>query len=230
MKKHTDLLPEELALPTLWKEFLADELKAVPMDSLLSFVDNEYNDHTCYPPKAKVFRALDICPPEAVRVVIIGQDPYHGPGQANGLAFSVEEGIDHPPSLKNIFKEIGSDLNKPYPDSGDLGKWASQGVLLLNATLSVRQGEAGSHQGKGWEALTDAVIKGLALRSEGLVFLLWGGFAKKKKKLIDQKRHYILESGHPSPLSANRGLWFGNRHFSKCNALLSEQGKTPIAW
>jgi uracil-DNA glycosylase len=165
-----------------------------------------------------------------LKVVIIGQDPYHGKGQANGLAFSVNDGIAHPPSLINIFKELNSDLGIGYPKSGDLSPWASQGVLLLNATLTVRTAEAASHQKQGWEIFTDKVIETISTNNNGIVFLLWGGYAQKKKKLIDAQRHLVLESGHPSPLSANRGYWFGNRHFSKCNAYLKSKGNTPIDW
>ena len=170
------------------------------------------------------------CPFQETKVVIIGQDPYHGPNQANGLCFSVQDGIPHPPSLVNIFKEIKTDLGIPYPKSGNLERWASQGVLLLNATLTVRAHQAGSHQKKGWEQFTDATIKTLSAHSEGLVFLLWGGFAKKKAALIDTKKHHVLTSGHPSPLSANRGLWFGNQHFSKTNQLLASMDKPTISW
>ena len=163
-------------------------------------------------------------------MVILGQDPYHGPGQANGLCFSVQDGVGHPPSLINIFREIEQDLGAPYPKSGDLSRWASQGVLLLNAVLTVRAHKAGSHQNQGWEEFTNAVIKKLSAEKEGLVFLLWGGFAKKKAPLINSSKHHILTSGHPSPLSANRGYWFGNKHFSQTNKLLIKQGKNPIQW
>jgi uracil-DNA glycosylase len=163
-------------------------------------------------------------------VVILGQDPYHGEGQAHGLSFSVPEGVTHPPSLVNIFKELETDVGKPYPKSGTLTSWATQGVLLLNATLSVRSGQAGSHQNRGWEQFTDAIISAISANKTGVVFLLWGNYAKKKGKHIDRTRHLILEAGHPSPLSANRGLWFGNKHFSKANAYLLQQGTTPIVW
>ena len=165
-----------------------------------------------------------------MKVVIIGQDPYHGDGQANGLCFSVREGISHPPSLKNIFKEIELDLGIPYPKSGNLLRWANQGVLLLNATLTVRAHEAGSHQKEGWEAFTDSVIKTISDRKENIVFLLWGGYAKKKIKLIDLNRHHVLTSGHPSPLSANRGYWFGNKNFYDTNKWLINKDLRPIAW
>ena len=177
-----------------------------------------------------IFAAFDHCPFDETKVVIIGQDPYHGPGQANGLCFSVKDGIPHPPSLINIFKEIQTDLGITYPQSGNLERWADQGVLLLNATLTVRSHEAGSHQGKGWEIFTDAAISKLSEKKEGLVFLLWGGFAKKKQSLIDTTKHHVLTSGHPSPLSANRGYWFGNRHFSQCNKILASKDNKNIVW
>jgi uracil-DNA glycosylase len=183
-------------------------------------VTKEYVTYNCYPEVEVIFAAFNYCLFEDVKVVIIGQDPYHGPGQANGLCFSVKETLPHPPSLVNIFKELHSDIGKPYPQSGSLTSWANSGVLLLNATLTVREYESGSHQKKGWEKFTDAVIRKLSEEREGLVFLLWGGFAKKKSKLIDTNKHHILSSGHPSPLSANRGYWFGNKHFSKTNELL----------
>ena len=167
---------------------------------------------------------------DKVKVVILGQDPYHGPGQAHGLAFSVPEGVAHPPSLINIFKEIEADLDIPYPKSGNLNRWADQGVFLLNATLSVRAHQAGSHQKKGWETFTDAVIKALSTQKEPIVFMLWGGYAKKKSKLIDASKHLIISSGHPSPLSANRGYWFGNKHFSQANSFLKERLDTSISW
>ncbi len=163
-------------------------------------------------------------------MVIIGQDPYHGLGQANGLCFSVNDGIAFPPSLINIFKEIEQDLAIPFPQSGNLERWAKQGILLLNATLTVRESEAGSHQNKGWEDFTDAVIQRISDQKENVVFLLWGGFAKKKGSKIDRSKHCVLETGHPSPLSANRGLWFGNKHFSKANSFLTSKGKNPIQW
>ena len=163
-------------------------------------------------------------------MVILGQDPYHGPGQAHGLCFSVPEGIPHPPSLINIFKEIENDLDVAYPQSGNLRHWADQGVFLLNATLTVQAHQAGSHQKQGWERFTDAVIQMISKQKEGVVFLLWGGYAKQKIKLIDSKKHLVLSSGHPSPLSANRGYWFGNKHFSQCNSYLNSRGATGIRW
>lgn len=213
-----------------WQNILRSELKAPYFRKLMEFVAQEYSIYRCYPREDHIFAALDHCPWEKTKVVIIGQDPYHGPGQANGLCFSVNEGIPHPPSLSNIFKEIHSDLGMPYPKSGNLQPWAGQGVLLLNATLTVREGEAGSHQKRGWETFTDTIIKKLSQEKKGLVFLLWGGYAKKKAPLIDTQNHFILTSGHPSPLSANRGFWFGNKHFGKTNELLVQQGLRPIDW
>ena len=213
-----------------WKGHLKQEFEQPYFASLAQYVRNEYKTHTCYPPGGQIFAAFDHSHFDNTKVVIIGQDPYHGPRQANGLCFSVRNGIPHPPSLINIFKEIEQDLNLPYPHSGNLESWADQGVLLLNSTLSVRAHNAGSHQGKGWEQFTDAVIRILSEQKSGLIFLLWGGFAKKKSALIDHQKHYILTSGHPSPLSANRGLWFGNKHFSKTNELLVKMGKEPIDW
>ena len=195
-----------------------------------NFVKQEYQTNKCYPKGKDIFAAFDYCDFNKVKVVIIGQDPYHGPGQANGLCFSVHDGIAHPPSLINIFKELETDLGKNYPSSGDLSAWAKQGVLLLNASLTVRAHQAGSHQGKGWEQFTDAVIQKISEQKEEVVFLLWGGFAKKKGAKIDQKKHQVFTSGHPSPLSANRGYWFGNEHFSKTNDYLKSIGKEPINW
>ena len=213
-----------------WKNILNDEFEKPYFHQLISFVKEEYKKHTCYPKGADIFAAFDYCSFDDVKVVIIGQDPYHGTNQANGLCFSVKDGIPHPPSLINIFKEITTDVNKDYPQSGNLEHWAKQGVLLLNATLTVRAHEAGSHQNKGWEEFTDEIIKQISSKKERVVFLLWGGFAKKKVKLIDSKKHHILTSGHPSPLSANRGYWFGNQHFSKTNVILKSLGKKQIDW
>lgn len=220
----------EVNIEPNWKERLNNEFEQPYFHELTSFVKQEYMKNTCYPKGKDIFSAFDHCPFQATKVVIIGQDPYHGPNQANGLCFSVKDGIPHPPSLVNIFKEIKVDMQKPYPESGNLERWADQGVLLLNATLTVRAHQAGSHQNKGWEQFTDAVIKTVSNKLEGVVFLLWGSFAKKKSSLIDKSKHHILTSGHPSPLSANRGLWFGNRHFSKTNVLLAQMGKEPIDW
>ncbi|RYC52710.1 uracil-DNA glycosylase [Flagellimonas olearia] len=213
-----------------WKAHLEQEFQKPYFQQLVQFVKQEYSGHTCYPKGKDIFAAFDHCPFQETKVVIIGQDPYHGPNQANGLCFSVKDGIPHPPSLVNIFKEIKVDVEKPYPTSGNLERWADQGVLLLNATLTVRAHQAGSHQNKGWEQFTDAVIKMVSEQLNGVVFLLWGGFAKKKATLIDKSKHHILTSGHPSPLSANRGLWFGNQHFSTANGLLSQLGRQPIDW
>lgn len=213
-----------------WKTRLQPEFEKPYFKELTEFVKLEYAQHTCYPKGPAIFAAFDHCPFDKAKVVIIGQDPYHGKGQANGLCFSVQDGIPHPPSLINIFKEIETDLGIPYPKSGNLERWAEQGVLLLNATLTVRAHEAGSHQKKGWETFTDTVIETLSKEKNNLVFLLWGGFAKKKAKLIDASRHHILTSGHPSPLSANRGFWFGNNHFSLCNQILAEKDNKSILW
>ena len=213
-----------------WKPILAPEFKSSYFLKLADFVQQEYDSHNCYPPKYQIFRAFTLCPLSDVKAVIIGQDPYHGYGQANGLAFSVNHDIAHPPSLVNIFKEIQTDLQLPYPSSGDLTPWATQGVLLLNATLTVRDGEAASHQKQGWEQFTNYVIQEISKRTADVVFMLWGGFARKKAKRIDGNKHLILESGHPSPLSANRGYWFGNKHFSKANTFLKSKGKAPIDW
>ncbi|GGZ68640.1 uracil-DNA glycosylase [Algibacter mikhailovii] len=213
-----------------WKSVLQGEFSKPYFKTLNEFVKKEYQNHQCFPPIDQVFSAFNYCPFNAVKVVLIGQDPYHDYGQANGLCFSVNEGIKHPPSLVNIFKELSSDLNMPYPQDGDLTRWAKQGVLLLNATLTVKAHEAGSHQKKGWEIFTDAVIKSISDHKEEVVFLLWGGYAKKKIKLIDEKKHKVLLSGHPSPLSANRGYWFGNKHFSESNHLLRAYGKSTISW
>lgn len=198
--------------------------------NLTRLVREEYLHHACYPPGPLIFNAFNLCPFDLVKVVVIGQDPYHEPGQAMGLSFSVPEGIPAPPSLVNIFKEIELDLGKPMPPNGDLTRWADQGVLLLNATLTVRAHEANSHQRLGWSTFTDAAIKALSDRRDNLVFMLWGGFARGKKYLIDTNRHLVLENVHPSPLSANRGGWFGNRQFSRCNAFLESKGLTPVEW
>lgn len=213
-----------------WKSHLEEEFKQTYFSSLAGFVREEYSRHTCYPAGSRIFAAFDHSAFEQTKVVILGQDPYHGPGQANGLCFSVRDGVAHPPSLVNIFKEVEQDVGHPYPKSGNLERWADQGILLLNAILTVRAGEAGSHQNKGWEQFTDAVIRILSREKQDLVFLLWGGYAKKKATLIDNNKHRILTSGHPSPLSANRGLWFGNGHFSKTNDFLRSKGKDPIVW
>ena len=213
-----------------WKSVLHDEFEKEYFIKLTVFVKQEYKQHACYPPGSQIFNAFEHCHFNDIKVVIIGQDPYHNIGQANGLCFSVNDGISHPPSLMNIFKEIENDLGIPYPESGNLMRWADQGVLLLNATLTVRAHEAGSHQNKGWEIFTDAVISKISELKENIVFLLWGGYAKKKGAKIDASKHYILTSGHPSPLSANRGFWFGNKHFSKTNSFLQSKGLRTIEW
>ncbi|MFD0932910.1 uracil-DNA glycosylase [Psychroflexus salinarum] len=220
----------EVEIEANWKNILKDEFEKPYFESLIGFVKSEYKNHDCYPKGSDIFNAFEFCPFDETKVVILGQDPYHGPGQAHGLSFSVPKGISIPPSLSNIYKELKDDLDvQPY-SHGNLEAWARQGVLLLNATLTVRAHEAGSHQNKGWEIFTDEVIKKLSQGKENVIFLLWGGFAKKKSKLIDSSKHHILTSGHPSPLSANRGYWFGNKHFSKVNKLLQEQGDIPIQW
>lgn len=213
-----------------WKALLSNEFDQPYFKELVDFVKEEYTNKTCFPPGNKLFSAFNHCSLSNLKVVIIGQDPYHGPGQANGLCFSVNLGIPHPPSLRNIFVELQQDLGKHIPNSGDLSHWARQGVLLLNATLTVRAHEAGSHQNKGWETFTDRVIQHISSQTENTIFLLWGEFAKKKAQLINPNKHPILTSGHPSPLSANRGLWFGNKHFSKTNELLGKMGREEIVW
>ncbi|MBS7154682.1 MAG: uracil-DNA glycosylase [Sanguibacteroides justesenii] len=213
-----------------WKELLQDEFEKPYFSELIQFVKNEYKTTKIYPPGKLIFNAFDHCPAEQTKVVILGQDPYHGPGQAHGLCFSVPEGIEQPPSLQNIFKEINNDLGKPVPASGNLERWAEQGVLLLNATLTVRAHQAGSHQNKGWETFTDAVIRIIAEKKENLVFFLWGSYAQRKGAFIDTQRHLVLKSVHPSPLSANRGGWFGNHQFSQANAYLRAHGLSEIEW
>ena len=213
-----------------WREHIGAEFEKPYFSALTDFVRHEYTTTTCYPPGSLIFNAFNLCPFDRVKVVIIGQDPYHEPGQAQGLSFSVPEGVPFPPSLQNTFKEIQLDLGKPMPPTGDLTRWAEQGVLLLNATLTVRAHQAASHQRHGWEQFTDAAIRALNAERENLVFILWGGYARSKAQLIDRSRHLVLESVHPSPLSANRGGWFGNHHFSQCNAYLREHGEQEIDW
>ena len=220
----------EVKIEESWKSRLKGEFDKPYFANLADLVRQEYSQYTCYPPGRLIFNAFNLCPFEKVKVVIIGQDPYHEPGQAMGLSFSVPEQVMMPPSLINIFKEIQNDLGKPMPASGDLTRWAQQGVLLLNATLTVRAHMAASHQRKGWEEFTDAAIKVLNQEREHLVFILWGGYARSKAYLIDRSRHLILQSVHPSPLSANRGGWFGNHHFSQANAYLIQHGLEPIDW
>lgn len=219
----------EVKIAQSWKERLAEEFEKEYFLNLIDFVKKEYQTATVYPPGKEIFRAFDCCDFSDARVVIIGQDPYHGPGQANGLCFSVRDGVRMPPSLVNIFKEINKDLGKPMPASGDLGRWAEQGVLLLNATLTVRAGTPGSHQNKGWESFTDAVIKKISSEKENVVFLLWGAYAQKKGEIIDRSKHMVLMSAHPSPFSADRGF-FGCKHFSKANQYLKSKGLKEIEW
>jgi len=213
-----------------WKQYLKSEFEKPYFAKLTENVRNEYKNGLCFPPAKLVFNAFNLCPFNKVKVVILGQDPYHELGQAMGLSFSVPDGIMLPPSLQNIYKEIHSDLGKPIPTSGDLTRWAKQGVLLLNATLTVRAHEANSHQALGWQNFTDAAIETINTHREHIVFMLWGGFARSKKRLIDANRHCIIESVHPSPLSANRGGWFGQHQFSRCNAYLKQQGLDEIDW
>jgi len=212
-----------------WKLKLKDEFEKEYFIKLSEFVKNEYKSNTIYPPASLIFNSFNLCPFDKVKAVIVGQDPYHGQGQAHGLCFSVRDGVSFPPSLINIFKEIESDLKISRPKSGNLERWASQGVLLLNATLTVRADQAGSHQKKGWEEFTDSVIRSLNEEKQNLVFFLWGAYAQKKGESIDRSHHLVLESVHPSPLSASRGF-FGNKHFSKCNDYLIENGISPINW
>lgn len=213
-----------------WKERLADEFGKPYFAQLTSAVRQEYTNGKCYPPGHLIFNAFDLCPFEQVKVVIIGQDPYHEPGQAHGLSFSVQDGVPFPPSLQNIFKEIEMDLGTPVPATGNLERWARQGVLLLNATLTVRAHQANSHAMIGWRNFTDAAIQKLARERVHIVYMLWGSYARSKAYMIDRQKNLVLESVHPSPLSANRGGWFGQHQFSRCNAYLLQQGKEPIQW
>lgn len=213
-----------------WKQHIGSEFDKQYFVDLTNFVCEEYLHYQCFPPGKLIFNAFNLCSFDQVKVVIIGQDPYHEMGQAMGLSFSVPQGVMMPPSLINIFKEIQLDLGTPIPTNGDLTRWAEQGVLLLNATLTVRAHFAGSHQRRGWEDFTDAAIKALNVDREHLVFILWGGYARSKSALIDHNKHFVLESVHPSPLSANRGGWFGNHHFSRCNGYLEQNGIDPIQW
>lgn len=220
----------EVKIEESWRKHLGAEFDKQYFADLAAFVRSEYKHCTCYPPGRLIFNAFNLCPFDKVKVVIIGQDPYHEPGQAQGLCFSVGNGVQFPPSLVNIFKEIEMDIGTPMPASGDLTRWAEQGVLLLNATLTVRAHQAASHQGHGWEVFTDTAIRALNADRDHLVFILWGGYARSKAPLVDASRHLILQSVHPSPLSANRGGWFGNHHFSRANAYLEHYGKEPIRW
>lgn len=219
----------EVSIDASWKTRFKEEFEKDYFVKLAQFIKQEYASKTVYPPGGLIFNAFNLCSFEKVKVVIIGQDPYHGPGQAHGLCFSVREGVDYPPSLKNIFKEIGSDLSISNFRNGNLERWAKQGVLLLNATLTVRAHEAGSHQKKGWEEFTDKAISIINKDKNHIVFFLWGAYAQKKGEAIDRDRHLVLESVHPSPLSASRGF-FGNKHFSKCNEYLTANGSEPINW
>lgn len=219
----------DVKIETSWRNILQDEFEKPYFSLLTSFVRKEYQNGTVYPPAKLIFNAFNLCPFGDVKVVILGQDPYHGYGQAHGLCFSVNDGVQFPPSLVNIFKEIERDLGKPMPESGNLERWASQGVFLLNATLTVKQGLAGSHQNKGWEEFTDRVIQEISERKENIVFMLWGAYAQKKGAMIDVKKHLVLKSVHPSPLSAYRGF-IGCGHFSKANEYLISKGETPIMW
>lgn len=219
----------EVKIEQSWHQLLQPEFEKPYFKDLTDFVRSEYQQGTIYPPAGQIFRAFNACPVDKVRVVIIGQDPYHGPGQANGLCFSVYDGIPFPPSLLNIFKEISAEYGTPMPASGDLQRWAEQGVLLLNATLTVRPHEAGSHQGKGWEQFTDAVIRGLATQREGIVYMLWGSYAQKKGAIINPQTNCILRAVHPSPLSAYRGF-FGCNHFRLANEYLKSKAQPEIQW
>jgi uracil-DNA glycosylase len=219
----------DVKIETNWKSKLIDEFQKEYFISLVDFIKSEYKNNTIYPPGNMIFNSFNLCPFHKVKAVIIGQDPYHGPGQAHGLCFSVKEGVAFPPSLINIFKEIEMDIGVPRPMTGNLERWANQGVLLLNATLTVRAHLAGSHQKKGWEQFTDSVIKILNCEKQNIVFFLWGAYAQKKGEAIDRSRHLVLESVHPSPLSASRGF-FGNKHFSRCNEYLKLHSIEPINW
>ena len=212
-----------------WKNLLQEEFDKPYFEELTRFVKSEYSAGQVFPAGRNIFRAFDKCPFDRLKVVIIGQDPYHGVGQANGLCFSVDDGVQYPPSLQNIFKEIHDDIGSPIPSNGNLDRWAEQGVLLLNAVLTVRAHQAASHSGRGWEQFTDAVVRTIAQRKEGVVYMLWGNYAQRKGQIADPERNLILKSVHPSPLSVYRGF-FGCKHFSKANDYLIQQGKEPIAW
>lgn len=219
----------EVKLDESWKKHLAEEFSKEYFVQLIEFVKEEYKNKTVYPPGPFIFKALNETPFDKVEVVILGQDPYHTPGVANGLAFSANEGQRIPPSLLNIYKEIKNEYGTPIPQSPDLTRWAKQGVLLLNATLTVRKGEAASHQNKGWESFTDAIIKTISDQKEKVVFILWGAYAQKKEAIIDNSKHLVLKSPHPSPFSADRGF-FGNNHFKETNEYLKKEGKKEINW
>jgi uracil-DNA glycosylase len=214
-----------------WQTILSDEIQKKYFQDLMNAVDEEYVNHTCFPPKELIFAAFDYCAFEDLKVVIIGQDPYHGEGEANGLCFSVNDGVKIPPSLRNIFRELNDDLGTIFlPSSGNLESWAKQGILLINASLSVRKDNPNSHKHLKWNLFTDAVIQKISDEKENVVFLLWGSFAQKKGSKIDRSKHLVLESGHPSPMSANQGKWFGNKHFSKTNDFFNEKKITEIDW
>ena len=220
----------EVKIADSWKEILQSEFDKEYFVRLTQFVKAEYASGKCYPPGNEIFNAFSLCPLEKVKVVLLGQDPYHEPGQAHGLSFSVQDGVLFPPSLQNIFKEIQADLGTPIPTSGNLTRWAEQGVLLLNASLTVRAHQANSHSSLGWQKFTDAAIQALAKNRQHLVYMLWGGYARSKAYMIDKQNNLVLESVHPSPLSANRGGWFGQHQFSRCNAYLEQNGQNPIKW
>lgn len=213
-----------------WKDFIESENQQPYFKSLKEFVEYEYQTQTVFPPRELIYNAFRWCKFEDTKVIILGQDPYHGYGQAHGLSFSVNDGIAFPPSLRNILQEVHQDVGSPIPNSGNLTRWAKQGVLLLNDVLTVRQSSPGSHQKRGWETFTENAIRQLSSEKENLVFLLWGRHAQQKGKVIDRNKHLVLTSGHPSPMSANRGLWFGNRHFSQTNTYLMANGKTSVIW
>lgn len=219
----------DVKIESSWKPVLSDEFEKDYFKKLTEYIREEYRNKKVYPPAGLIFNAFDQCPFHLLKVVILGQDPYHGPGQAHGLCFSVNDGVEFPPSLHNIFKELKQDVGKPIPESGNLTSWARQGVLLLNATLTVRAHQAGSHQGKGWETFTDSVIHKINEQKEHVVFILWGNYAIRKGEFIDRSRHLVLTSVHPSPLSASRGF-FGNKHFSRANEFLEQHGMKPVQW
>jgi len=221
----------QISLPSSWQNFLGEELQQPYYHELLQAVDEEYQKHTCYPVKENIFAAFEACSPDELKVVIIGQDPYHGEGEANGLCFSVNDSVKIPPSLRNIYREIATDLDLIFlPNSGNLSSWAHQGILLLNASLTVRKDQPNSHKHLAWSVFTNAVIQKISEQKEHVVFLLWGSFAQQKGIKIDREKHFVLTSGHPSPMSANQGKWFGNKHFSKTNTYLKSVGKTEINW
>ncbi len=218
-----------VSIESSWQQALSDEFSKPYFESLIAFVKEEYQNSEVFPPGSKIFNAFNHCPINQVKVVILGQDPYHGPGQANGLCFSVAKGVKSPPSLQNIFKELQADVGVAQPNHGDLSSWCTQGVFLLNATLTVRARTAGSHQNKGWEEFTDAVIRELNNRREGLVYILWGAYAQKKGAIIDKEKNLVIKSAHPSPFAAHRGF-FGSRPFSKCNDYLRSKNQQEIDW